>query len=267
MILIPPDINYFGFLGLNIHYYSVCIFFAVILSFFFAYYGCGRFFLSVDKNVLSDLTPSLIIYSIIGARLYYVLLSLDYFISNPLAVFMIWQGGLSIHGAFLGGVIFGLLYMKKKKLNFFPYADIVSLVLPLGQAIGRWGNFFNQEAFGVPVNNSHIALYVKESLRPLQFKEYEYFHPCFLYESILDFLIFIILFFTAKKISKKFDGVIFFLYILLYSIVRAVIEPFRLDTIFYIKNIPFPVIVSVIGILTGITGIFIRIKKGKESIF
>ena len=267
MILYPPEFSYFDFFGVNIHYYSLCIFFAIIVCYLSSLFLSSKVMTSVDKNVLSDIVPLLIIFSIIGARIYYVLLSIEYFILNPAAIFMVWQGGLSIHGAIIGGIIFGILYAQKNKMNFFPYADIICATLPLGQAIGRFGNFFNQEAFGLPAVNAPVMLYVKENFRPDKYIQYEYFHPCFLYESILNILIFVFLLFLLKKSSKDYDGVIFFSYILLYSIVRMIIEPFRSDTVFYVFGLPFPVLISILGVIIGISGITIRIKKGKESIF
>lgn len=269
MILIPPDVNYFTVFNFNIFYYSVCIFAACFISFLLAYFVSEKYFPSVDRNVILDFSPFLLLFSIIGARIYYVLLSLDYFLLHPVLIPMVWKGGISIHGAFIGGVIFGLIYFKKKSLKFLPYADIYALVLPLGQAIGRWGNFFNSEAFGAPVLSEKFPfyLYIKESLRPLDYAGFEYFHPVFLYESVLDFLIFIVLFILMKKTAKKYDGLIFFSYILLYSLVRAFLEFLRLDTVFYLFSLPFPVLVSIIGIITGAFGIFSRLKAQGNSIF
>lgn len=264
MILIPPDINYFNFFGLKIYYYSICIFFAVLISLLCGLFFIKRFKLSVNKEIVLDFVPFLIIAAIIGARLYYVLLSSDFFIKNPLLILMIWTGGISIHGAFIGGVVFGFFYFKRKKLPFFPYADFFSVVLPLGQAVGRWGNFFNSEAFGVPVaGNVPFLLFVKESYRPALLLGHEFFHPVFLYESFFDFLIFLILTYIMKKTANKIDGLIFFSYILLYSFIRLILEFFRLDTVCFVFGLPFPALISLIGIFVGICGIFFRIRQTK----
>lgn len=261
MILSPPYPSYFSFLGLNIHYYSICVFLGVTVSFLAALFLSKRLNFDVNNAVLADFAPWLIIFGIIGARIYYVLLSLDFYLQNPLLILMVWTGGLSIHGAFIAGVLFGAFYLKNRGLKFFPYADIFALVLPLGQAIGRWGNFFNSEAFGVPASlNWPLALYVKEGFRPLGFQNVELFHPVFLYESVLDFLIFIILCFLAKKTANKFDGLIFFSYILFYSLIRFALEFLRLDTVYYLMNMPFPAVVSVLGVAIGLFGIIFRIK-------
>ncbi|MCD8024992.1 MAG: prolipoprotein diacylglyceryl transferase, partial [Candidatus Gastranaerophilales bacterium] len=176
MILIPPQVNHFEFFGIQIHFYSICIFFAIFISLLVALKlsECSK--MNTDKNVILDFAPMLIVFSILGARIYYILLALNYYIKEPLRAFAVWEGGLSIHGAFIGGVLFGIWYFKKRKLNFFSYADIFAAVLPLGQAIGRWGNFFNSEAFGVPVSKSApFILYVSEIFRPNEYMNFEFF--------------------------------------------------------------------------------------------
>jgi len=266
MILIPPENNVFNLFFVKIHYYSICIFLAVLVSFIIGYYFAGKFSNDTDKETFSDFVPLLIIFSIIGARLYYVLLSLDYYLINPVSALMVWQGGLSIHGAFLGGLIFGAFYIKKHKLNFFSYADLVCLVLPLGQAIGRWGNFFNKEAFGLPVSDlAPVKLFIVEAFRPEKYRHESFFHPCFLYESILDFCLFIVLLFITYKFKGRFKGLVFYLYIALYSIIRALIEPIRIDTAFFIGKVPFPFLVSIIGIMIGVIGIIFVIKKENKK--
>ena len=261
MVLYPFS-SVFSVFDIPIHIYSLCIFLAVIISFAVMFLYVKKYNMPVKKDVLYDMAPLLVIFAIIGARLYYVCLSLDYYLKHPIEIFCVWNGGISIHGAILAGIIFGLLYLKKKKLPFLNYADTVCFVLPLGQAVGRWGNFFNSEAFGYPVlSNVPFKLFVPHSLRPPQFINYEYFHPTFLYESLLNFILFVILFFVYKKTANKYDGLAFFIYILFYSLIRAVLEFFRLDTVFYFFNIPFPVLISLFGILIGLCGIFYVVKK------
>lgn len=262
MILSPPLFSYFSLFGFRIHYYSICIFLGVLISFFAAVFFAKKINSNIDTDVLIDMMPLLILISILGARLYYVLLSLDYFIKHPAVIFMVWQGGIAIHGAIIAGIIFGFLYLKKKKLPFMPYADVVSLVLPLGQAIGRWGNFFNSEAYGKPVPVGFpIKLFVHMKYRPSEYINFDYFHPTFLYEAVLNIVIFLALIFLYKKTANKYDGLTFFSYILLYSLIRIPLEFLRVDTVCYLFNIPFPVIVSVIGIIIGIIGICSRLKQ------
>lgn len=263
MILQPPNSNYFLlFNSIQIHYYSICIFLGILFSFLILIFLVKKFKLNLSLDLIFDFTPFLIIFSAIGARAYYCLGAFKYYSSNPIEIFMINKGGISIQGAILGGIIFSLIYFKIKKVKFLPYADIFATVLPFGQAIGRFGNFFNQEAFGMPVVNSPIKLFVDEQFR-LNYQEYNYFHPMFLYESILNLIIFSILIFILKKTANKIDGLVFYSYILLYSFVRLILEFFRLDCTFFVFNIPFPAIVSLIGIIVSFIGILFILKNKK----
>lgn len=262
MILAPPLFNYFTLFGFRIHFYSLCIFCGVVVSFFTMLYLCKKYNPKLNRELLIDIAPFLIVFSVIGARLYYVLLSLDYFINNPVAIFMVWHGGIAIHGAIIGGILYALYFLKKRKTEIFPYFDAVSLVLPLGQAIGRWGNFFNSEAFGKPVSDDFlIKLSVHFKYRPQGYTDFDYFHPTFLYESVLDLLIFGIIFLIYKKTASRACGLTFFSYLILYSLIRIPLEFLRIDTAYYLYNIPFPVLVSVVGIFIGIVGIYKRLKQ------
>ena len=190
-----------------------------------------------------DFLPIVIFSAIFGARIYYVILNFEYFFRHPLEIIFIWHGGLSIHGAIIGGIVSLFLFLKIKKMPFLEYLDILSCVFPLGQAIGRWGNFFNQEAFGKPCNY-FWCMYIQPQFRPLEYKNYDFFHPAFLYESILDFLLFIFLLFLICRVNKLKRGTVSGLYLILYSIIRIITEHFRLDASVYIFNISLPVFVS-----------------------
>ncbi|MDD3435952.1 MAG: prolipoprotein diacylglyceryl transferase, partial [Candidatus Gastranaerophilales bacterium] len=125
----------------------------------------------------------------------------------------------------------------------------------------RWGNFFNSEAFGRPTEN-FLKLYIPIYKRPIQYLQCNYFHPTFLYESILDICIFLILFFVIRKLAKNKDGIVFFSYLILYSIVRIIVEQLRIDSVLNIYGIPVAQIVSLFIILISIVSIFIiRLKK------
>ena len=154
----------------------------------------------VAANTLIDLAFWLIIGGLIGARLYDVCLELPYYINQPLDIFKIWQGGLAIHGALIGGTIVLLIFIKKISqatnenywLSFWKLTALLTPGVALGQAIGRWGNYFNQELFGRPTNMPW-GIPIDIINRPLQFMTTNYFQPTFLYESAGDFFIFIIL--------------------------------------------------------------------------
>lgn len=196
--------------------------------------------------------------AIIGARLYYVIFKWDFYSDNFSQIFYIWRGGLAIHGAILAGIIVLFLLTKIYKVNFWKTVDILVPSLVLGQAIGRWGNFFNQEAFGGPVTEEFINIFPKFIKKQMHING-NYYHPAFLYESVLNFLLFILLiFFKRKKFIK--NGDLFAIYLIAYSTSRYFIEGLRTDSLMLG---PFKVaqLVSIIGIIVGIILIYLKHKK------
>lgn len=163
-----------------------------------------------------------IIFGIIGARAYYVLFRLDYYLANPSQILRIRDGGIAIYGAIIAIIIFVLTYCQKKKIDFFDLADYLIPYLALGQSIGRWGNFFNIEAYG-----SNTTSIFRMGITVAS--EYIEVHPVFLYESICTLAIFIIL--SAVKRKRKFQGQIFYLYFILYGFVRMLLEGLRTDSL------------------------------------
>lgn len=190
----------------------------------------------IDPELVGDMVIWLVIGAIPMARIYYVLFEWENYAQHPQDIIAIWRGGIAIHGAIIGGVIAGLIFAKINRQSFWQLADIIAPSLILGQAIGRWGNFFNSEAFGTPTNLPW-KLYIPPSNRPLQYFNYDYFHPTFLYESIWNILVFILLislFFWGVKHSNKFkNGTIFLVYLIAYSCGRVWIEAFRTDSLMF----------------------------------
>ncbi len=243
----------FSVFGCDIRYYGIMLFLGMIAGILTTCFISKKYYKTVDLDLLTDFFPFLIIFSIICARLYYVLLSLDYYLKYKGEIFAIWHGGIAIHGAILGGILAGVIFFKGiKKTPLLPYADVVSYGLAIGQAIGRWGNFFNQEAFGRPCNLPW-KLYIEPAKRPIEYAFQSYFHPTFLYESLWDILIFFALFFVVRKAALKFltkaDGVIFFSYLALYSFGRIFIENLRVDSVLNIFGVPFALVISVLVFL------------------
>ena len=160
-------------------------------------------------------------------------------------------------------IIIGILalytFSKKYKLSFLKLIDVFLCGTALGQSIGRWGNFFNSEAFGTPTNLPW-KLYIPITHRPPQYIDFKYFHPTFLYESIFDFLIFLILLICFKKLSKS-PGVLACLYLIMYSIVRIIVEHFRIDSVLNIDGIPIAQLVSLIIIVVASVAIMILTRK------
>lgn len=252
------ETNSFLFLGLNIRYYSLMFFCAILSAFLICVFlikKCQNE--KITLNFFYDLFPIVVLFGILGARLCYVLSSLSYYSKNPFEIFAIWHGGISIQGGILFGVLAGFVFSKIKKVPFLALADVLIPALPLAQSIGRWGNYFNQEAFGTPTNLPW-GLFIEPKFRPFEYMNFEYFHPTFLYESILDFVIFLILLRLAKE--HKTNGQIFFLYFVLYAIVRFLIEGIRIDSVLNIGAFPIAQVVSVIMFLVGLIGL-IWVKK------
>ena len=211
-------------------------------------------------DTLTDIAFWALLGGILGARLYYVLLSLSYYIKHPLEIIMLQNGGLSIQGALLGGIIAVLIYTKKTKTEFLKYADLYALGLPVAQAIGRWGNFFNSEAFGLPTTMPW-GVFIPEILRPDAYSMNEYFHPTFLYESLWNIFVFLILFFVIKKHFFKNKGVLFFSYLILYSFGRILIEIIRVDSVLNIIGIPVAIWVCIITIIISVVFLLKQLKN------
>ena len=167
---------------------------------------------------------------LIGARLYYVLFNWGYYGARPLKILAVWEGGLAIHGGLLAGGLTAAIYSVRKKLPVLTYLDIMAPSAPLGQAIGRWGNFFNQEAFGIPTDLPW-KLYIEPYHRPPDLATYEYFHPTFLYESLWNLLVFTMLYFLLRRRLQPIPGALLLCYIGLYSIGRFFVEGLRIDSL------------------------------------
>ena len=199
----------------------------------------------INPEYINKLLPSLVMSSIVGARIYYVIFEYRLFSGNnfftsiyflnlniKLPSFLaIWEGGIAIHGALIGGFISLLIFCKSNKLPIKTILDLIIPSLILGQSIGRWGNFFNNEAFGLPTN-SPWKLFIPIQNRPMEFANYEFFHPTFLYESLWNLIIFFILIYIFKrqtKINSVKPGLISCIYLITYSFGRFWIEGLRTD--------------------------------------
>jgi len=219
----------------------------------------------LDDQKLVNCALSSFIGAIVGARLYYVALSWSNYANNLADIMATWHGGMSLHGGIIGAFIGCLIYCKVSKTKFWPFCDVITTSVPLAQSIGRWGNFFNSEAFGKPVGDDFpLKLFIPPDRRPLQFHAFNYFHPTFLYEAVWDLGLFLLLYFVLANILKKYDGMAFFVYISIYSVGRLLIEPIRSDSIMA-GTIPFPIIASVVGLLIGIIGSTVSYFKGRND--
>lgn len=207
-------------------------------------------------NISEDDILNLAIVSIpcglIGARLYYVIFNWSWYSKHLSEILNFRGGGMAIHGALIGGILAGFIYTKIKKINFFKMADTVMIGIPLGQAIGRWGNYINGEAHGGPTSLPWGIMVNGVKV-----------HPTFLYESIWDLVVFVLLIFILYK-KKQQHGIVIGSYMVLYSLGRFFIEGLRTDSLMFL-GLRTAQIISLIGIILGVLIIFIAIKNNKNK--
>lgn len=236
----------FRIFGIDIMWYGVLISLGVLLGVFFALREAKRTGFKGD-DVLDFLLMA-IPAAIVGARAYYVIFTWDYYSGNIFEIINIRKGGLAIHGALIAGVITGILFCRKRKINVLELLDILIPSVALGQAIGRWGNFVNQEAHGGPTDLPWGIVVNGQKV-----------HPTFLYESIINFAVFIFLTWFARK-KKTTHGQILALYLILYSAGRFFIEGLRTDSLMFL-NMRVAQLISLAMILSGIALWYIVRKK------
>jgi phosphatidylglycerol:prolipoprotein diacylglycerol transferase len=238
-----------------IRWYGLLIATAVLIGVSISQYLAKR--RHVNPELISDLSIWLVIGAIPAARIYYVLFQWPEYSQHPERIIAIWQGGIAIHGAIIGGVIAALIFAKLKKISFWQLADLVAPSLILGQAIGRWGNFFNSEAFGRPTDLPW-KLYIPPERRPPNLVNFEYFHPTFLYESLWNLIVFALLFtLFFRTLSGKTHlktGTLFLVYWVAYSLGRFWIEGLRIDSLM-LGPLRIAQIVSLAGITLGLAGL------------
>ena len=247
--------------NINIYWYSIFVLIAMAVASILIIREAKKNKIKEDE-ILDFLFWGLII-GIIGARIYYVIFNFDYYKNNLGEIFAIWNGGLTIHGGILAALIFTIIYSKKKKLNILKLTDIISVGLIIGQAIGRWGNFFNGEAFGrvttlTNLKNLHLPKFIIDGM----YIEGSYREPLFLYESISCVIGFIIIILIRKFYKKLKLGQLTSIYLIWYGITRIIIERFRSDSLM-LGNIRVAQIISILFILSGIIIFIYSIRKKK----
>ncbi|MCL4386509.1 MAG: prolipoprotein diacylglyceryl transferase [Cyanobacteria bacterium] len=265
----PVAFNLFG--KIEIRWYGILIAIGLVLAVVLSYYIAKYRQLKADEII--NFAPFAIIAGIIFARLLHVVVNWTFYAAHPSYIFAYRQGGLAIQGAAIGGIIALIIFSRVRKIDFWAYADCIVPGLAIAQAIGRWGNFFNQEAFGRPTS-SRIGIYIAPENRPPDYINSEYFHPTFLYESIANFILFGILIFMhywfKKRPGKYPNGLILNAYLIIYSLYRIFIEAYRIDSS-YVGPIKVVYIISGLIIITSliITNILVNRfntrKKEKES--
>lgn len=251
----------FNIFGFNVYYYSLCILLGVIVAYILITREGKK--QGLTKEFTSDLIFYTLIIGILGARVYYCVFNLDYYLANPSEILKIYNGGLAIHGGVIAGLIFVYFYTKKKNVSFIKILDIVAPAVIIAQSFGRWGNFFNQEAHGgittyQNLKNMHIPEFIINGMHI----EGKYYYPTFFFESIWCLMGFIILMIARrnKNLRKGFQIGFYFIW---YGIGRFFIEAFRTDSLMFF-GLKIAQIVSLIGIIIGI--IIIVTNRNKSTI-
>ncbi|WP_171571846.1 prolipoprotein diacylglyceryl transferase [Leptolyngbya sp. Cla-17] len=250
--------------GFSIRWYGLLIASAVLIGVNLSQYLARR--RRVDPELIADLAIWLVVAAIPSARLYYVLFQWQEYANHPEQIIAIWKGGIAIHGAILGGLLAALIFSRLKQISFWQLADLVSPSLILGQAIGRWGNFFNSEAFGSPTDLPW-RLFIPRDRRPVGFETVEYYHPTFLYESLWNLMVFtllIVLFLRDLKGKLKLKiGTLFLVYLIAYSSGRLWIEGLRTDSLM-LGTLRIAQVISLVEITVGVFGLIWLYKLGRS---
>ena len=218
----PPRVFSVG--PLSFHLYGLMIALGLVLAVFYACRRCREF--GVKEDDLLDGVLWVTPFAILCARAYYCIFSWQDYAADPISVLYIWNGGLAIYGGVIGAVLGVIVFCKIKKLKVSTILDMVLIGFLIGQSIGRWGNFFNREAFGAETDS-----FFRMGLTNVKTGVTSYYHPTFLYESVWNTLGFVLLHFASKK--RKYDGQIALMYAAWYGLGRCLIEGLRVDSLWW----------------------------------
>lgn len=246
----------FSIFGIEIYWYAIFITISIALGYIWAWKHDGRYKIKFDDV----LTLSLIMIPVgfICARLYYIIFNLSYYMQNPSEILDVRNGGLAIYGGIIGAIGTIAIFCRVKKISFLDLLDYLAPVLPLGQAIGRWGNYVNIEAYGTETNGPIKMEIVEQGVT-------RFVHPTFLYESICSFVLFFILVYVCRK--RKFSGQAAAIYLIGYSFYRFFIEGLRTDSLM-LGNIRVSQILSLLIFVPTLIIYILKMKKkpNKEEI-
>ncbi len=256
-IIDPVMIRIFS---LEIRWYGFLIVSALIISLFIL-----NLLLKKEKEFDFEFFLDFIIIAfplgVLGARLYYVIFNLDYYLDYPIKIIAVNEGGLAIHGGILIGILILYLLAKKREKNFLLALDYLAPLTALAQSVGRWGNFINQEAYGRIVDESYYNIF-PDFIKKQMYINGSYREAAFFYESAADFILFLSLIFYLRSDLKK-DGEVFSLYLIFYSIFRFFIEGLRTDSLL-IFDFQVARLISILMIIVGLY-LFYYIRKEKKS--
>ncbi|MGI5935742.1 MAG: prolipoprotein diacylglyceryl transferase [Oscillospiraceae bacterium] len=242
----------FHIFGWTFYWYGAIIAFGFLLAAIYCFRRSRQFGISNDD--LIDLLIFAVPSGIIGARLYYVIFNFSEYVNNPIDIIKIWEGGLAIYGGIIGGLIATVIFCKVKKIPIGPILDIGSFGLLIGQAVGRWGNFINREAFG-----AETRVPWRMGLTPAGSDVTFYVHPTFLYESLWNALGLLLLHILSKKNRRKYDGQMFIYYMCWYGLGRLYIEGLRTDSLYLPgTDIRVSQLLAGLSLLAGLIILFIN---------
>jgi len=244
---------------LTLRWYGILMAGAMALGLWLAHRDALR--RGIDPEPLLKASELALLGGLVGARLYYVAFNLDYYLRVPAKILAVWEGGLAIHGGVIGGVLVGGAYAWRRRLPILTYLDVAAPSLAIGQAIGRWGNFFNEEAFGTPTGLPW-KLYISPPHRPVEYAASEYFHPTFLYESLWDAAVFGLLVWVFRERLVRAPGSLFLAYLGLYSLGRFFTEGLRTDALM-LGPIRIAQLVSVLGMAAALIGVPLLLKRAR----
>jgi len=251
-----PEATIFSYSNISLYWYGLFAVLGILSALLITLFLTKKFGLAKEK--IFDLAFWMIIVGLIGARLYHVILEWGYYSHYPMDIIKVWQGGLAIHGGIIAGLLVLFFFARKEKINFWFLAGLFAPGIALGQAIGRWGNYFNQELFGLPTNLPW-GIPIDLMQRPINYLSSDFFHPTFLYESIGDLIIFVVLLIVALKLAKKNNAqskILILSYLIAYSVLRFSLEFLRTDTTAIVFGIRWPQIASVIIIIASLVVMF-----------
>lgn len=243
---------------IQIYWYSIFILLGFFIGGTLALWEAKKW--QIPEDFMTNLFFYIIIFAFLGARIYYVLFNLDYYLNDPISILKVWEGGLAIHGGIIACTIFIIFYTKKYKVDTLRILDILAVSLIIGQAIGRWGNFLNGEAYGPATTLSFLkSLHLPQFIIDGMFINGTYYQPTFLYESIGCLIGFIVLLIFRRRKHTKV-GHTTALYLIWYGVIRFLIESLRQDSLM-LGSFKMAQIVSIILVIIGII-MFIKLRKG-----
>jgi len=246
---------------IDVRWYGVIIASGIVLAFLVAQREMVK--RGFHPEFLTDLLIWAVPLAILGARLYYVFSKWEYYAENPGQILQVWEGGLAIHGALIASFITAYIFTKKRNVSFLKLADVVAPSILIGQTIGRWGNFMNQEAHGGPVSRAFLEnMFLPDWIINQMRIDGIYYHPTFLYESVWNFAGVVLLILLRR--ANLIRGEMFLFYIIWYSSARFFIEGMRTDSLYLVGELRTAQVVSVIGIAVALVFIVYRRVKTKE---